>query len=378
MTLESLIQTERKSLVSRLAFALGGDHHAAEDLTQETITRAWQSMPAGLSPDRQRAWLRRASRNLAIDELRRRSRKPAVALDSENAGSATASAAAEPDAARDALARLRPHERFVLLLYFEGGFSHAEIARLLAVSEEAARKRVARARAAFLNAYRAARAGEAPLVLLVVRDTPPEPYVEWLQRSGARVRRVDGPLTDRELALADGLVFTGAYTDIHSALYGEDPRSLRGNIDLARDRLDLAAVSAAIALDLPMVGVCRGHQLLNIASGGSLYQDILADGVTRVEHGAEPHVVNNTSEGLVRRLAGRSVTVSSEHHQAVRRLGRHLRVTATSPDGVIESIERRDRRFMLGLQWHPECLDSRVGPLVGEALVQAGAARLAA
>jgi len=384
MTLETLIATEETALVSRLAFALGGDRHAAEDLAQETFVRAWQSMPDGLSRERQLAWLRTASRNLAIDELRRRSRKPVAAMENADAIEATATVAGEPDAAREALARLNSHERFVLLMHFDAGFTHAEIAHLLLTSEEAARKRVTRARAAFLRAYRAIRQHQAPLVLLLMREDAnspiresPEAYIAWLQAAGASVRRVERHPSERELALADGLVFTGSFIDIHSELYGEAPRTLHGNVDIDEDRRDLRVVTTALAHDIPLVGICRGHQLLNIASGGTLYQDVVEDGLTRFEHSDGPHVVHTNPSGTARRLLGRSAVVQSVHHQAVRKLGRHLRVTAASPDGVVETIEREDRSFMVGMQWHPEATASRPGSLIAEALVEAAGRRAA-
>lgn len=378
MNLEALFDGERAALVSKLGLMLGGDRDAGEDLAQETFARAWQRMPGGLSADEQRAWLRTTSRNLAIDELRRRARRPLAAVDHEQLASLTAGAAPEPDAAREALSRLPAHERFLILLRFEAGFSHAAIAQLFGISEEAARKRAARARASFLQAYRVARSSRTPLVLLLIREDDPAPYVAWLQGAGARVRRVHRAPSERELALADGLVFTGSCVDIHSSLYGEEPRALLGGSDPVQDRVDLAVLNATLALDVPFVGICRGHQLLNIASGGTLYQDVVEDGATRERHNNRQHRVTTAPAGIARRLIGRSALVRSEHHQAVRRLGRHLGVVATSSDGVVETIERRDRSFALGLQWRPEVPGDVPGRLVGEALVEAAAARAAA
>jgi putative glutamine amidotransferase len=376
MDLEALIRSHHDELTARLSFALSGDRHAAEDLAQEAFARAWRSLPEGLSPERQRAWLRRTSRNLAVDELRRRARRPTVALDDAVAAGAVDDAAA-PDAAREALAGLPAHQRFVLLLHFDAGFTHAEIARLLDTTEDAVRKRVSRARTAFLHAYRRTREDGTPLVLLVSRDDPAPPYLRWLHDAGARVRQMRAAPSQRELALADGLVLTGAFTDLHPGLYGEEPRSARGEPDIARDRLDLAALTAALAIDLPVVGVCRGHQLLNIASGGNLYQDVVSDGATTVEHGAGEHPVRTQAGASVRSLLGRSTFVATEHHQAIRRLGRGIAATATSPDGVIESIERIDRRFALGLQWHPERDPGGPGDRVAEAFVAAARERAA-
>ncbi|HEX3977501.1 MAG TPA: sigma-70 family RNA polymerase sigma factor [Solirubrobacteraceae bacterium] len=377
MDLEALIRSHHEELTSRLAFALSGDRHAAEDLAQEAFTRAWRSLPDGLSPERQRAWLKRTSRNLAVDELRRRSRRPTVALDDDAAVGRTVQDAAAPDAAREALAGLPAHQRFVLLLHYDAGFNHGEIARLLDTTEEAARKRVSRAKTAFLRAYRQTREDSSPLILLVSRDDPTPPYVRWLQNAGARVRHLTQTPSQRELSLSDGMVLTGAFTDLHAGLYGEVPRIARGEPDFERDRIDLGVLTAALAMDLPVLGVCRGHQLLNIASGGDLYQDVVGDGATTVEHGAGAHPVRTHAGAAMRSLLGRSTYVDSEHHQAIRRVGRGLKATATSPDGVVESIERTDRRFALGLQWHPERDPGGSGDRIAEALVQAAVDRAA-
>ena len=377
MDLEALIRSHHDELTSRLSYALAGDRHAAEDLAQEAFTRAWRSLPDGLSPERQRAWLKRTSHNLAVDELRRRARRPTVALDDDAAIGRAVQDAAAPDAAREALAGLAAHQRFVLLLHFDAGFSHGEIARLLDTSEEAVRKRVSRAKAAFLHAYRRTREDASPLVLLVSRDDPTPPYVRWLHDAGARVRHLTAVPSQRELSLSDGLVLTGAFTDLHAGLYGEVPRITRGEPDFARDRTDLAVLTAALAMDLPVVGVCRGHQLINIASGGDLYQDVVGDGATTVEHGAGSHQVRTQSGATMRSLLGRSAHVDSEHHQAIRRLGRGVKATSTSPDGMIESIERTDRRFALGLQWHPERDPGGPGDRIAEALVQSAMDRAA-
>ena len=259
----------------------------------------------------------------------------------------------------------------MLLLRFSGGLRHAEIARLLDITEEAARKRVARARKAFVAAYRAVRANPTPAG---PRDRPRRVgralrALARARRRAAAARRPRAP-TERDLVLADALVLTGAYRDLHSALYGEAPRLLRGEPDLAIDRGDLALLRSALALDMPIVGVCRGHQLLNIASGGSLYQDVVADGLTGASHEDGCHLLRTDGDTASRRLVGRSPEVDSSHHQAIRRLGRGLRATARSRDGVIEMIERQDRRFALGMQWHPELSGER-GDAVADAMVSA-------
>ncbi len=163
MDLEPLYHELQGPVTRRLERMLG-DAGAAEDLRQEAFARAWKSAPRDAGHGELRAWLHRTARNLAIDELRRRRIRDWVPYED---GLAPAHHDADSDeriVACAALEQLTPHERFVLLLRFEGGLSHVEIGRLLAISEEAARKRVARARAALRAAHRAitARAAARP------------------------------------------------------------------------------------------------------------------------------------------------------------------------------------------------------------------------
>ena len=369
MDFEALISEEQAGLTRRLARSLGGDFGTAEDLWQELTIRAWRRLPRDADHNAQRAWLRRTATNLTVDELRRRGRRPTTALD--DAAELAVEGAGEPDAAREALTRLSAHERLLLLLRFDAGLQHAEVAAVLDISEDAARKRTERARKQFVRAYRAARSDGPPLIIVTARDRNPHNYVSWLEQAGARVRLKDEAPTERELALADGVVFGGDFDDIHSELYGEAPRALRGNTDLTRDRADLAVVSSVLALELPYVGICRGHQLLNIATGGDLYQDVVLDGVAAGSHDIGLHRIETPADSSARSLIGRSADVVSEHHQAVRRLGRRMRVASLSPDGVIESIEHQGARFAMGLQWHPEETPGEAGTRIAEALVAA-------
>jgi putative glutamine amidotransferase len=176
--------------------------------------------------------------------------------------------------------------------------------------------------------------------------------------------RIHGPdKAGLDLAGADALVLSGSTTDVHPRTYGEplDPRSV--DPDLNRDLRDLAALRIALRDDIPVVGVCRGSQLLSVLFGGSLSQ--------HVEHheGDRPHLVTTASRSAARRALGTEVV--SDHHQAVRRLGRGVRVTATAPDGMIEAVEVPGRTLALGLQWHPE---RGGGEALADLLVDAAAA----
>lgn len=367
MTMIDLFDELHGPLTRRLQ-RMVGDAALAEDLRQEAFARAWSSAPRDADRDHLRAWVHRTARNLALDHLRRRSVRDLVPFADETVGSTP-----DPDpdariAAREALDRLSPHERLLLLLRFEGGLSLAEIGRLLDISEDAARKRVARARAALAAAHKDVTPRERPLILvLVAKGEDPAPYERWIGDAGGQPRVLDRDRFERELASADGLVLTGDHNDIHPALYGQPQIAAQGDLDLDRDRRDLAALRAALAQDVPIVGVCRGHQLLNIAYGGTLHQDVGG-------HHRAAHCVATTPGSLARRVLGRGADVCSQHHQSVQRVGRGLRVTSISHDDVVESIEIPQRSFVLGVQWHPE--DQEGGAASGrlaEAFVRAAA-----
>lgn len=371
MDFEGLYDELRDPLTRRLQ-RLVGDARTAEDLRQEAFARAWQSGPRDAGRGHMRAWLHRTAHNLAVDELRRRRVRHFVPYEDEFAPAFHDADADERIAAREALERLSAHDRFLLLMRFEAGLAHAEIAQLLAISEEAARKRVARARAALAAAHREVTPRERPLVLVLLGDEDPDPYAGWIRAAGGDPRPLDVDRFERQLASADALVITGSNTDIHPGLYGEPVAGSVGDLDIERDRRDLAALRAALVQDVPVVGVCRGHQLLNIAMGGSLHQDIAGARGRALCHQEAEHSIGTGARTLARRVLGRGATVASGHHQAVRRVGRGLHATSASPDGVVETLELPRHRFALGVQWHPERQQGeRAGEHLASALVEA-------
>jgi putative glutamine amidotransferase len=377
-TIEAIFHEQRSPLLRRLQ-RMVGDPETAADLCQETFVRAWRKAPRDVSADQQRGWLHRTASNLALDELRRRKLRDHAVLDESRDGDPRATDETERLHAREAMARLAPHERMVLLLRFDAGLTHREIGALLDIGEEAARKRVQRARAAFVTALRSDPTGDdAPLVLFIRGQHDDAAYAGWIERAGGRMRGVDHRDLHREIARADALVLGGSHRDVDPALYGDARRYADPDGDLAGDRRDLQVLRLALDHDVPIVGVCRGHQLLNIALGGSLWQDLESDGVGG-DHRDGGHAINTGEHSLSRTIIGRHAEVASEHHQGIRRLGRGVRVTSATPDGVAEMIEVPAKRFVIGLQWHPERTDiGAAGDRIADALVHTARTRRAA
>jgi putative glutamine amidotransferase len=168
--------------------------------------------------------------------------------------------------------------------------------------------------------------------------------------------------SERLFASLDGLLLTGG-GDIQPGRYGEEPAGTNvDSVSLERDALEFAAIDAALERDLPILGLCRGAQILNVCFGGSLHQNIPADhpdsavnhAVPQPREGPAHDVAVEPGSLLHRAVQARAFGVNSRHHQAVKSPGYGMEVVARAPDGVIEGIELVARRFVLGVQWHPE------------------------
>ncbi|MGH3050336.1 MAG: gamma-glutamyl-gamma-aminobutyrate hydrolase family protein, partial [Gaiellaceae bacterium] len=166
--------------------------------------------------------------------------------------------------------------------------------------------------------------------------------------------------------------------DLDPAMYGAEPHPATGAANAVRDRAELALLQEALARDLPVLAVCRGAQLLNVAYGGDLVQD-MTELVDLGPHLPQPgtwgaHPVRVTG-GRLRELSGDEVgTVASQHHQGFGRLGEGLVVTGEAPDGVPEALEDPGRPFVLGVLWHPEEHPSDGGAPIFRGLVDAARA----
>ena len=218
-----------------------------------------------------------------------------------------------------------------------------------------------------------------PLVGLPTLAIPPGPkppryginqsYVRALVAAGCAPVLI--PLLDDDERLRaiydrlDGIVLPGG-ADIAPEEYGEGPIGDLNVVEAARDRTELTLARWAFADDLPTLGICRGQQVLNVALGGSLWQDLRHQGVTAVEHSdadgrarsAFIHRVRLDPDSRLAQLIDEAdIEVNSLHHQAVKTIAPQLRVTGKSDDGVIEAVESPERRFLIAVQWHPEEID---------------------
>ena len=169
----------------------------------------------------------------------------------------------------------------------------------------------------------------------------------------------DRDATRDAISVADGLLLSGG-GDIHSLCYGAQPHPKSSEQDPQRDATELSAVDFALQRGLPILGVCRGCQLLNVALGGTLTQHI-AGGENSVKHqsaglpGLLLHTIEIEKGSILSEIFGvETMAVNSFHHQAPAHLGEGLKATAHAPDGVIEALEATDGRAIFGVQFHPE------------------------
>jgi len=162
----------------------------------------------------------------------------------------------------------------------------------------------------------------------------------------------------------DGLLLPGG-VDIAPAEFGEQPHPKLGQVEPERDRLELPLCRWALAEGKPVLGICRGIQVMNVAAGGTLYQDIPAQYATQIVHAADTSlprgyiahdILSQPTSQLAVHVGGGSLHVNSWHHQAVKDLGAGFVVSARAPDGLIEGIEMPRHRFAIGVQFHPEDL----------------------
>ena len=193
-------------------------------------------------------------------------------------------------------------------------------------------------------------------------------YITAVRRAGGVpiVLPVGMEAIDEVCAHLDGLLLIGG-EDIDPLLFGEEPHQKLGKVFPQRDEMELALVKAMAQQDKPVLGICRGYQIMNVACGGTLYQDIhaqLADDLLQHHQLTDlefaTHLVDIVPDSKLAECAGTSeIRVNTLHHQAVKEIQVPLIVTAMAKDGVIEAFESTEHTFFMGVQWHPEALVKR-------------------
>ena len=176
----------------------------------------------------------------------------------------------------------------------------------------------------------------------------------------------DSTLQGQLLGRIDGLLITGSGPDLDPRLYGEKNKARLNVMNCLRARFELAIARQAIRMDQPVLGICGGLQLINVALGGTLIQDIPTQIQGALSHQQKTastktwHRVKIKRGTRLYRILGReAVRVNSSHHQAPLRVAKGLIINAVAPDGIIEGLEGSRYRFVIGVQWHPESLDRR-------------------
>ena len=166
----------------------------------------------------------------------------------------------------------------------------------------------------------------------------------------------------------DGVLIPGG-VDIDPAAFGERPHDKLGRIDPARDRVEIQLAKWAVEDEKPILGLCRGLQVINVALGGTLYQDLEAEYPNAIKHDYFPNygfdrdylahdVALAPGSRLEHALASQRIAVNSMHHQGIKVLAGALAPSAIAPDGLIEAVESTDDNFVVGVQWHPEVFES--------------------
>lgn len=191
-------------------------------------------------------------------------------------------------------------------------------------------------------------------------------YIEAIEDAGAVPviipRILNDSLIPYYISVCHGFLFCGG-DDICPLLFSEDLKAFRGHTDITTDYFQLRLMKQALFCSSPVLGICRGMQLLNVALGGTLWQDISLRPAASQNHmqfsssRSEPcHKVTFKYNSMLHKICGNSLNTNSFHHQCIKTTGASLHVTGTASDGIIEAIEDDSRPFCIGVQWHPECM----------------------
>ncbi|MBL4938474.1 gamma-glutamyl-gamma-aminobutyrate hydrolase family protein [Clostridium sp. YIM B02515] len=172
---------------------------------------------------------------------------------------------------------------------------------------------------------------------------------------------LDNEIIDKQISILDGIIISGGY-DVNPLLYGDEPRENLGFIHPLVDDFTIKAIKAAVGLNKPILGICKGAQILNVTFGGTLYQDLSYMPGCFVKHSqnAKPdvatHIIEVEKGSKLYEITEGNTYVNSFHHQVLKDIAKDFKVTARAKDGAVEAIEMEDKAFVMAVQWHPEMM----------------------
>ena len=198
-------------------------------------------------------------------------------------------------------------------------------------------------------------------------------YIDAVEHSGGTPILLPLPQSDLCVAdflnLIDGLLLSGG-VDVDPFLYGEEPQPKMGKIDVSRDRVEMLLIPKALEMNIPILGICRGIQVLNVAAGGTLHQDIYTDSKAALKHSQNApewygtHAIHIQEGSRLLDILGQPmIRVNSFHHQAVKDVAPDFVVSAVASDDVIEGMESTCHNFVVGVQCHPEGMWKNTPPI---------------
>lgn len=192
-----------------------------------------------------------------------------------------------------------------------------------------------------------------------------EDYINAVEKAGG-IPLVLPVTEDKDIVRAqvdscDGIILTGGQ-DVNPLLYNEDPYKHLGRVNLKVDKYHFEIAKLVIEEDKPTLGICRGLQILNIVQGGTLYQDLSQMEGDIMKHFQEgeryelSHKIDIKAGSILAELWGEKILINSYHHQCIKDVGEGIEVIANASDGAIEAIELKGKKFIVGVQWHPEMM----------------------
>ena len=192
-------------------------------------------------------------------------------------------------------------------------------------------------------------------------------YVQAVEKAGGNPIILpvisDTDNIERQVQMCDGMVFTGG-CDINPKFFNGNSNAKSGFSYLRIDKFQIKVINKALELNKPSLCVCRGHQLLNVVCGGTIYQDISEIANNPLKHDQESpryeatHKIKTADDTVLREIFGEEIWVNSFHHQCINKLGKNLKIAAVASDGIIESVQHEGKNFFVSTQWHPEMMIS--------------------